>query len=323
MRLIFAFLLLFSVFLSCTDDDGVIQPDSTVEWKNLKTSDGLPSNEVYKLFEDSKANVWIGTDKGIALFDGERFKSFNQINAQLGYADAITEGPDGEIWVGSANGIALYEEGEWFFFNSIEGLDLGVISLQSTRAGKILMGTTNLGILIYDGSGFLQLYDEDCSECNSARVFLEDIQGQVWIGTDGGLKRLRGNQVTLFTTHGLSVNQIRTLEEDQWGRIWVGTLYGEDPLAFENERFRFIKMQNGLELNPIYALAEDRGGTMWLGLIKGGLITYDGAFMKPITSSEGPGLETIFSVIERSNGEIWAGTSTKGIFVYSPSATTP
>ncbi|MFP2997352.1 two-component regulator propeller domain-containing protein [Spongiivirga sp. MCCC 1A20706] len=41
------------------------------------TVDGLPHNITYGIFQDSKGYIWIGTDNGLAKYDGREFKTLN------------------------------------------------------------------------------------------------------------------------------------------------------------------------------------------------------------------------------------------------------
>ena len=57
-----------------TPGDGFAQ--KRMNFDNFTTSDGLSSNLVYSLAEDSLGHVWVGTDFGLNCFDGTVFKSY-------------------------------------------------------------------------------------------------------------------------------------------------------------------------------------------------------------------------------------------------------
>lgn len=46
-------------------------------YRNYTVDDGLPSNEVYNIFEDSLGYMWFATDHGISRFDGYEFKNYS------------------------------------------------------------------------------------------------------------------------------------------------------------------------------------------------------------------------------------------------------
>ena len=48
----------------------------TPAYLHYVVSDGLPSNMVYCGTQDHQGLLWFGTDKGLASFDGTRFRTF-------------------------------------------------------------------------------------------------------------------------------------------------------------------------------------------------------------------------------------------------------
>ena len=42
------------------------------------TQDGLPSNTVYYIFQDSKKFIWFATDAGVSRYDGTTFTNFRK-----------------------------------------------------------------------------------------------------------------------------------------------------------------------------------------------------------------------------------------------------
>jgi ligand-binding sensor domain-containing protein len=40
------------------------------------TADGLPSNHVYSVAEDTSGFLWIATDNGVSRFDGKKFRNY-------------------------------------------------------------------------------------------------------------------------------------------------------------------------------------------------------------------------------------------------------
>ncbi|MBT4500315.1 MAG: hypothetical protein HOC74_21490, partial [Gemmatimonadetes bacterium] len=71
---------------------------------------------------------------------------------------------------------------------------------------------------------------------NSVRSLLEDREGQLWIGTEGGVSRYDGERFVTYTTQdGLPNNRVVSLLEDQEGQLWIGTEGGVS--RYDGERF--------------------------------------------------------------------------------------
>jgi len=87
-------------------------------FRQYNTNDGLPSSETYTLFEDRAGYMWVGTDNGIARFDGYEFEVFD---ADDGLEDvvvfAIQEDDRGVIWISTFSGrVYYYEDGTFHPF---------------------------------------------------------------------------------------------------------------------------------------------------------------------------------------------------------------
>lgn len=67
--------------------------------RHLTTSDGMPSNNVYKIFQDSKKFIWFATDAGVARYDGSKFTYYRKQDG-LSSNDIfeIAEDSFGRIW---------------------------------------------------------------------------------------------------------------------------------------------------------------------------------------------------------------------------------
>ena len=48
--------------------------------RQMKTSDGLPSNSVRYMYQDSKGFLWFGTLNGLSRYDGNSFLTFQPGN---------------------------------------------------------------------------------------------------------------------------------------------------------------------------------------------------------------------------------------------------
>ena len=119
----------FVLFLYCNN---VIA--QSPHFKNYTIKDGLPSNETYEIFQDSKGYVWFGTDRGVARFDGYEFKLFNTEN---GLPDntvfKFCEDAKGRIWFGSYSGkLSFYEH------NKITSLQINDDLTKKLKEGLIL-----------------------------------------------------------------------------------------------------------------------------------------------------------------------------------------
>ncbi|MEM7572446.1 MAG: histidine kinase [Bacteroidota bacterium] len=82
---------------------------------NYTTEDGLPSSEVYCSFQDSLGYIWLGTDNGVARFNGYEFTVYDSDD---GLEDVVVftirEDGVGRIWVSTYSGKLYFWDGSCF-----------------------------------------------------------------------------------------------------------------------------------------------------------------------------------------------------------------
>jgi hypothetical protein len=96
-------------------------------WVGVSTYDGarwvtydatmLPSLVVTGLAADSSGSVWVGTDAGLARFDGVGWTVFRVADGlPSDHVQDVATGQDGTVWVATDAGLASYRQGTWAVF---------------------------------------------------------------------------------------------------------------------------------------------------------------------------------------------------------------
>ncbi len=77
------------------------------QWTNLTTFEGLPGNHVFMLHRDRQNRLWIGTNNGLALKQGDHFSVLKTEDGLFNNAVfSMATDEDGSLWVGSFGGVA-------------------------------------------------------------------------------------------------------------------------------------------------------------------------------------------------------------------------
>jgi len=93
--------------LSCCDLEGK-------EWQRFTTKDGIPNDVIRDLAVDGAGNLWVGTPSGIALFDGETWKTINERNGLTQSSIRSIKIKGDSVWVGTVGGtVSRFKDGEW------------------------------------------------------------------------------------------------------------------------------------------------------------------------------------------------------------------
>ena len=213
------------------------------------TRDGLTGDRVYQAFEDSRGDIWLGTNpsgqdvvtrwqrntgafRRYSTADGLRTAT----DVHFAAANAFAEDAAGNVWIGFAGGgVARFASGVFTFFTAADGV----------AAGELL------------------------------QLFV-DSRGRLWIGSHTRGVSRADNPATArpeFRTYtvrdGLASDSVRSISEDRWGRIYLGTSRGVDRLDPETDRIRHFTTADGLTNNEVESAFRDRDSAVWFGTLNG------------------------------------------------------
>ncbi|HYC61074.1 MAG TPA: response regulator [Thermoanaerobaculia bacterium] len=189
---------------------------------------------------------------------------------------ALTETPDGTIWLGQEHGVVrtLSRDGR----SQVISTDLRerIVAVHPTRDGRSVwaasLGTGAMRIDRQNPSRRMLVTRANGLLGETLWTILEDREGNLWFGQNGGASRLRSGYDAFRTWTETTVpplpdsNTFAVLPE--WrGAMWVGT--GSGLASMTRERTTTITIANGLHSNQIYAVAADHLGRLWIGTSAG------------------------------------------------------
>lgn len=89
-----------------------LEPAGQVHKRAIGLAEGLPSLTVYDLLLDKAGVLWVGTEDGLARFDGYRFTQIESPNAQASPTDDLQLDSAGRVWYANFSGQVFFVEGD-------------------------------------------------------------------------------------------------------------------------------------------------------------------------------------------------------------------
>src|ERR1044072_1880646 len=89
------------------------------------TENGLPQNTVQAIIQTQDGYLWIGTQEGLARFDGLNFPVFDKENTpafKRNYIPALHEAKRGRLWISTSYSLVALHNGESTSYTENEGL---------------------------------------------------------------------------------------------------------------------------------------------------------------------------------------------------------
>lgn len=296
----------------------LMKDNASMNIKYLDIAQGMISTAVTSIHEDSRGNIWIGTQgRGMSMYNGETFTHFTQ-DEGLGnnWITSLLEDIHGNIWVCTqGSGVIIYNGETFTHFTQKEGLSNNdVHSILEDSHGNIWVGTSD-GVSMHDGETFTHFTRKEGLSNNAVHSILEDRHGNFWFGTwGGGVSIYDGNSFThLSQKEGLICDRVNTILEDTLGNIWIGT---DDGISmYDGISFTHFTEKEGLCSNHIRSMVEDSQGNLWFGT-HGGVSMYNGKTFTDFTPNEGLSANRVRSIMEDSQGNLWFGTELGGVSIY-------
>ena len=208
----------------------------------------LGSNNTRFVSIGSNNYKWIGTDKGVAVYTGEKWLDLYYDDL---YPDMLWEAFPMTALAASVTGDTVYA--------ATSGV--GVSRIFQPAGVDAISGASEYAIW-----GPIELPSDD------VKSFHLDKKGVKWLGTDKGAGRHIGNNTldnwTVFTTRdGLVHDYVQAITDDNEGKIWFGTKGGIS--VFDGSKFTNYTTANGLNSNNILCLTVDKQGVVWIGTDNG------------------------------------------------------
>lgn len=90
-----------------------IPRNGRLEFRHFTAADGLPSILTYFARFDARGNLWVGTDRGVGVYDGKTWVQYRRGDGLVWddcNTDAFFAEPDGTVWIGTSGGLSRYRE---------------------------------------------------------------------------------------------------------------------------------------------------------------------------------------------------------------------
>jgi PAS domain S-box-containing protein len=299
--------------------------------------ESLPIGSVQQLMPDNTGNLWVllANTKLLRFRDG-KFE-FGREEAEVGVT-AIGRRTDGSpLFSSLAYGSLTYRDRQFLSISppsdrsatptppayddlstrlswgtsiaahSLAQPDSAVTSMVETSDGRVWLGTRDKGLFYLDHGRISPVRLPVLSR--SVRSLLPMENGDLWIGTERGLFRWNGREVSQIAINPrLRQVEVRAMIRDRDANVWVGTSAGLARINNEGVSFDDIGSHRA---KPVTALFEDREGNLWIGRSQGferlretAFITYP--FRRSQEESGGP-------VFVDATGRVWFASFKGGL----------
>ena len=254
-----------------------INSDSVIGYldqnKNFVTIDHVPMNSgIESMTVDYQGNLWYAsTRQGVMKVVTNNFQD---VTGQAGLEEEVVNATckhKNVLYIGTDKGMQAIDESGKSITNELTEFigETRIRCLLEDSKGNlwICTYTNNMGLICYTSKNEIISYTEENGFLNNeTRCAVESSEGEILVGTNGGLAVIKNGVVirTYDNTSGLDNTVILTVEEAQDHTLYLGT-DGGGIYTISSSRIKTLDRDDGLTSDVILRIKRDEErGLLWV-----------------------------------------------------------
>ncbi len=280
----------------------------------LECPGGAGPNRGAVLARQQNGTLWVAANGEVGKVKGKSLHTFQfpSVGGTESY-QRVAGGRRGALWL-------VTNAGRIRKWTAVKGWeeDAGILpagaglasALVEMRDGRLVVGTLKNGLYIFaPGEAPQHLNRQNGLSHNWVRCLCEDHEGNIWIGTGGGMDTLRPRKVSMLSPpDGLQGCAALSFDVEKDGTFWVGT-EGAGLYRYQLGSWTHYGEAEGLGNSYIWSVLQRRNGDLWVGTWGAGLFVRQGDRFE-IPPETGQLAEPVVALCESRDGDLWVGTTT-------------
>lgn len=272
---------------------------------------GIPQISVSAIARDAEGLMWVGTENGLARFDGQRFETFRQVDTPALQSSRITRlhyDRQQRLWIGTTRGLAQRDAQGSFKAVMAEDGEPGQVNGFAEDASGTLYVATERGLFAWHDTELRRV------DALHRRVTALTTQGEsLWFTTQGALHRRQPSGTQSFVLPAA------------WAEVAVNEMAWSGDTLWLSSSGGLLRWRNGvmsalaLETVPISlrGLAVDETGNVWVGSDRALYRLQDGAVVERLSAADSGVLRWPVTILPLDGG-LWLGSQTEGLQHFWP-----
>jgi len=286
-------------------DGGGLTRYSQGHFLNYPLTNRAGASIVSSLAEDEAGTLWVATDAGLFRMAAGSLEFYEPpaVPEGFGVVRHLCCDRDGQLWISAERGLFV-KLGEQV--RRMPGYE-GVTRLATSDARAVVSFHARRGLVHWqDDAGVLRQTQPAGPADDLPRSIVWCKNGDVWLGTDRGLARLRGSQWTRYSLPDqFRAATVLALYEDRERNVWVG-LNGAGLLRLHERALDTISSRDGLPGDDVVVLLEESPGKVWIGGFGLGVGVWEKGRFELL-----PGLavdnQSVHALARDAGGRMWVG----------------
>ena len=315
----------------------LVAQNASLYFNHITRDDGLLSNRVNYISEDSLGFIWFATEEGLEKFDGYGFEAFKDflLNDKSTIPDnavnfILEDIRKPNLWIATHQGLIYFDRYKNSFelilsneFKNQPSETINITSLCFDRQDNLWIATLN-GLFIWNTHTKKLTTLINGNRSTDSRVFtlFVDNRGIIWVGSDKGLFAYNADSKTLQRFYP-EISSVRVIKQDSHHYFWIGTdnagLFRIDDIHKKGIIQQFSRKNGAFASNRISGIIEDETGMFFILVRDGGLYRYNSKsgemkfYPYDLHNPDGINSTALITSFKSSQNIIWIGTYNSGV----------
>jgi PAS domain S-box-containing protein len=278
------------------------------KFTHFGSANGLASDYIRTVYFLRNETLLIGTDRGVSLMRGDHVLSLpTPWKAPTGPIRAFFECRDGSVLAGGREGLWRVDGERGVKLSGTRNFpDATYTAFTEEADGRVWIGC-NRDLRCWYPDGRVEVFAAEQGLVSRSIESLHiDRDGVLWIGTGGGLFRLRKGRIepAVYPTH-IGASLIGQMCDTREGALWVSANVGVFQLR--ETPARAVGYAEGLDQASVVTALDTQDGAWWIGLWNGGVYRFVDGRATPVAPFSGIRGSVYYAMWEDPDGTLWIG----------------
>lgn len=300
-------------FWLATEELGLLKQYADGSVESYFQTHGQSVIHAYDVVKPSDKKLYVATNLGLVRVTKDNVEPFTEADGLPERSVFAVAEHNQQLIVATEMGPFIGDEESGFSLLHPELKGISIIRVMVDTDGDIWLGTIDKGIYRLSKLGLENLSIEHGLPNSRVLSIFQDTENSIWVGTNGGLTRLRETPFhTHTTTDGLTDNFVRTVIQLENGDVWVGSAGGVNRYDGNWTTLDFGRRISVLSMHehPDYGV--------FIGTYTDGLLLWkDGEIVGQWQRDDGLLANEVRAISAGADGYVWVATP-NGVNRYHP-----
>ena len=277
--------------------------------------------QVNVLYECQESILWVGSSKGLFLYDGQSFRSHLLPDTFSNVVTALFQDEQRKLWVGYEDGtIANLSKQELVPVSTPEiAISSPISGFAQDQTGRLWIATYGQGVYYQEQEQWQSVSSENHLLSDHVYALVKDPKEAIWLATDSGVNicvfdegQLKVSSLT--RADGLPDEIVKDILVDPQGNIWLGT-FDKGICYFDWQVQEFHYPTPPAELGEVTSLEIFDQQELWIGTDGHGLWRYQfsSQTFHPVQVDDQKIGSKVYDLCKDVEGNLWVVSNENGI----------